>query len=171
MVEEASRIICPCGVTAATRGLNPRSSGSAGSIPVMGTKFKEITMARELLFSVTAADCDWSYTRGTGKGGQKKNKTNSAVHCSHRASGGHGYAEDTREQHKNRSIAFERMCKTKEFKEWHELEIMRRTGQAAAIEDNVNREMNRIKVEIKDQGLWKEVNKNDPLPDLVEDPA
>ena len=29
---------------------------------------------KELLFSVTAADCDWSYTKGTGAGGQKKTK-------------------------------------------------------------------------------------------------
>ena len=48
---------------------------------------------RQLLFSVTANDCDWSYTRGTGNGGQKKNKTNSAVHCKHRASGAHWDAE------------------------------------------------------------------------------
>ena len=74
------------------------------------------TKNRTLLFSVTASDCDWSYTRGTGKGGQKKNKTNSAVHCTHRASGAHGYAEDAREQHHNRRTAFVRMLETKEFK-------------------------------------------------------
>jgi protein subunit release factor B len=122
-------------------------------------------MARELLFSVTAADCDWSYTRGTGNGGQKKNKTNSAVHCTHRASGAHGYAEDSRVQRQNRSTAFERMCNTDKFKVWHKMEIMRRNGTEAVIQDNVARQMRQIKVEVKDDGLWKEVPKDAVLPD------
>jgi len=120
---------------------------------------------RELVFSVTASDCDWSYTRGTGNGGQKKNKTNSAVHCTHRASGAHGYAEDHRSQHQNRSLAFERMAKTKKFEDWRHLEFLKRTGQEAVIQDNVERQMRKIKVEVKDDGLWKEVDKNAILPD------
>ena len=59
------------------------------------------------LFSVTAQDCEWSYTRGTGAGGQKRNKTSSAVHCTHRASGAHGYSESSRSQLDNRRDAFE----------------------------------------------------------------
>lgn len=124
---------------------------------------------RQLLFSVTAADCDWSYTRGTGNGGQKKNKTNSAVHCTHRASGAHGYAEDSRSQHENRRTAFGRMCAAKEFKTWHKLETMRKTGQAAIIDQTVDREMKKIKVEVKQEGLWAEVDKNAILPDNVDD--
>lgn len=123
---------------------------------------------RELVFSVTAADCNWSYTRGTGNGGQKKNKTNSAVHCTHRASGAAGYAEDHRSQHQNRSLAFERMCKTKKFEAWRHLEFMKRTGQEAVIQDNVERQLKQIRVEIKDEGLWKEIDKNAILPDIEE---
>lgn len=124
------------------------------------------TKTRELVFSVTAKDCEWAYTRGTGNGGQKKNKTNSAVHCSHRPSGAHGYAEDTRVQAKNRSIAFERMAKTEKFSTWQRLEFMRRTGAQAVIEEQVAREMKKIRVDIKnEEGLWAEVDKNDPLPD------
>lgn len=124
-------------------------------------------MPRKLLFSVTASDCTWSYTRGTGKGGQKKNKTNSAVHCSHEPSGAHGYAEDTREQHKNRQIAFERMVKSPKFEKWRQMEAMRRSGQEAVIEEKVERDMRKVRVEIKEDGLWKEVPKDDPLPDLT----
>jgi protein subunit release factor B len=123
-------------------------------------------MGRELLFSVTAKDCDWSYTRGTGNGGQAKNKTSSAVHCTHRASGAHGYAEDTRVQAKNRSLAFERMCNTKEFKTWHKMMVMRKTGMEAAIEEKVDREMKKIRIDVKDEnGLWKAVDPNINLPD------
>lgn len=124
---------------------------------------------RELVFSVTAADCEWSYTRGTGNGGQKKNKTNSAVHCTHRASGGHGYAEDHRSQHQNRSLAFERMAKSKKFEDWRRMEFMKRTGQEAVIQDNVERQMRNIRVEIKEEGLWQPVDKNAILPDIEEE--
>lgn len=124
-------------------------------------------MTKQLMFSVTANDCEWAYTRGSGNGGQKRNKTNSAVHCMHRPSGAHGYAEDTRDQRKNRELAFKRMAETEVFRDWLHAEFMRRTGQQAVIEDNVNREMRKIRVETKnEEGRWSEVDKNDPLPDL-----
>ena len=114
-------------------------------------------MSKEILFSVTAADCDWSYTRGTGKGGQKKNKTSSAVHCMHRPSGAHGYSEETRSQLHNRRTAFRKMCESQKFKDWHRLECMRRTGMMAEIDANTEREMRRIKIERKnDDGRWVE---------------
>lgn len=119
---------------------------------------------KQLLFSVTAADCEWSYTRGTGKGGQARNKTSSAVHCIHRPSGAHGYAEEAREQRKNRETAFKRMCETKEFKIWREAEFRRRTGIQAEIDYQVERGMRQIRVDVKDEeGLWKPAHKDDPL--------
>lgn len=124
---------------------------------------------RKLLFSVTRNDCEWSYTRGTGNGGQKKNKTNSAVHCTHKASGAHGYAEDHRSQLQNRQLAFERMANTNVFKDWNRAEARRMMGLEAAITSKVEAEMRRIRVEIRnEQGLWQEVDKNDPLLDTVE---
>lgn len=111
---------------------------------------------RELLFSVTANDCDWSYTKGSGKGGQKRNKTSSAVHCKHRDSGATGYAEDTRSQHKNKALAFERMAKSEKFKKWHKLEVARKTG----VLDNINREVKKelntnVRVEgVDEDGKW-----------------
>ena len=56
-------------------------------------------MTKKLLFSVTAADCRFDYYRGSGKGGQKRNKTSSAVRCTHIASGAVGASDDTRSQH------------------------------------------------------------------------
>lgn len=111
-------------------------------------------MAKEILFSVTANDCEWSYTRGTGKGGQKKNKTNSAVHCMHRPSGAHGYSEASRSQSDNRRDAFVKMTETKEFKAWHKLETMRRSGEMSVIESNVEKEMRKVKVEMRQDNNW-----------------
>lgn len=121
---------------------------------------------RKLLFSVTAKDCEWIYTRGTGNGGQKKNKTNSAVHCKHLASGAHGYAEDQRSQLQNRQLAFERMAKSKEFQAWNKAEARRMMGIEADIISKVEANMRRIRIEIRnDKGLWEEVPKDAALPD------
>ena len=123
-------------------------------------------MSKELLFSVTANDCEWSYTRGTGKGGQKKNKTSSAVHCMHRPSGAHGYSEASRSQRENKEDAFRKMAETKEFQNWMRLETARRSGKLIEIEENVKREMKRITVEVKDEeGRWTKVDRDDPLND------
>lgn len=121
---------------------------------------------RELLFSVTKDDCDWSYTRGTGNGGQKKQKTSSAVHCKHRASGAKGYSESSRSQHENKRDAFVKMCETKEFKEWHRLETLRRTGMLDQIDRKVAEELTKIKIEIRVDGKWTEVQESQ----LVDDP-
>lgn len=116
---------------------------------------------RELLFSVTAKDCEWSYTRGTGNGGQKKNKTSSAVHCMHRPSGAHGYSEASRSQLDNRRDAFVKMAESKEFKTWNRMEAMRRMGVLDDIERNVAREMAlNTKIEVRVDGIWKEVKEH-----------
>ena len=105
---------------------------------------------RVLLFSITRKDCDWQYLRGRGPGGQKKNKTNSAVRCTHRASGAMGYAEDTRSQAANRGLAFTRMASAEKFRAWHRLEVCRRSGVERAIIERVDMMMQEIKVEYYD---------------------
>jgi hypothetical protein len=61
------------------------------------------------------------------------------------------------------------MASSAEFKKWHHMETMRRTGQAQIIEEEVKREMRKIKVEVKnEEGRWTEVDKDAPLPDTKE---
>ena len=112
-------------------------------------------MEQEILFTVTSADCRWDYYRGSGKGGQHRNKTDSAVRCTHIASGAVGQAEDDRSQHKNKRIAFVRMAATKKFKAWHQMEVARRTGELQQIEERIDFDMkHRIKVEVQEGGRW-----------------
>jgi len=121
-------------------------------------------MSKKLLFSVTAKDCRWDYFRGSGSGGQKKNKTDNCARCTHTASGAVGKSEEGRSKDQNRKKAFERMAGTKEFKAWHRAEVARRTGQAAAIEDKVKDAMkeSNIKTEVKSEdGKWISMNKRD----------
>jgi protein subunit release factor B len=117
-------------------------------------------MAKELLFRVTASDCDWQRVRGTGAGGQKRNKTSSRVRCIHRASGAVGVDDSTRSQHQNQKRAFLKMAETKEFKSWHKAECARRMGETAALEERVEDAMRpcNIRTEIKVDGKWTETD-------------
>ncbi len=113
-------------------------------------------MTRELLFSVSSRDCKWDYFRGTGKGGQKRNKTSSAVRCTHEASGSVGRSDDTRSQHKNKVIAFKRMAETENFKKWHRIQVARRMGMIQQAEEAVERSLQarNLLVEGKIKGKW-----------------
>lgn len=73
---------------------------------------------RQKLFSVTKDDFDWNFFRGSGAGGQKKNKTSSACRCTHRASGAVGKSTEERSQSHNKRTAFNRCVATPEFKNW-----------------------------------------------------
>lgn len=84
---------------------------------------------RTLLFSVTADDCEWQFFKGSGNGGQKRQKTSSGARCTHASSGAMGQATDTRSQLQNKKLAFKRMVETPEFKTWLDLEIDCKTGK------------------------------------------
>ena len=112
------------------------------------------------LLSITKDDCEWIYQRGRGNGGQKKNKTNSAVICSHKPSKAQGYAEDMREQSLNRQLAFRRMVETKEFQTWLKTESLKKLGVLEEIESKVEKALkdSNIRTEIKKEGLWVEAS-------------
>lgn len=113
---------------------------------------------REKLFSLTKKDFRWDYFRGSGKGGQKRNKTESGVRCTHEESGAVGQSDDTRQQGKNKVIAFKRMTQTKEFKSWLKVESARATGMLKDVDDYVEREMkNNIQVECREDGKWVKI--------------
>ena len=119
------------------------------------TKRGEEMKEREKLVSLTKKDFRWDYFRGSGKGGQKRNKTSSGVRCTHEESGAVGQSDDTRQQGKNKIIAFKRMSQTKEFQSWLKLECARVTGALKEIEEKVEREMKfNTKVEVKENGKW-----------------
>lgn len=55
------------------------------------------------------ADCDVDTYRASGPGGQKRNKTSSAVRLRHRPSGALVIAEESRSQHENKARALRRL--------------------------------------------------------------
>lgn len=78
---------------------------------------------RQKLFSVTAKDCTFQFYRAGGKGGQHRNKTDSAARCIHKPSGAVGTCEEHKEQKQNKRLAFKRMAESPEFQSWLKLKI------------------------------------------------
>lgn len=110
---------------------------------------------KELLFSITSKDLRFDYYRGSGAGGQHRNKTNSACRCTHEASGAVGQAEDTRSQHDNKKLAFTRMAQSPTFQKWARIEACRVTGKLAQIEEWVDHELKvNTRLEKKEKGKW-----------------
>ena len=92
-------------------------------------------MNRELLFSLTAKDFKFQYYRGSGKGGQKRNKTSNCCRCIHIESGATSTSEQGRSQILNKQNAFRKCCETDIFKKWHKLEVAKKTGRLAIIKE------------------------------------
>jgi len=115
------------------------------------------TPNKEILFSLSKKDFDVETFRCPGKGGQNVNKVNSGVRITHRASGVSVRCCDERDQLKNKKLAFKRLTETKAFQAWLKVEAARVTGVLAQIEEKVDREMTRVKVESKNEdGRWVE---------------
>lgn len=112
-------------------------------------------MNKELLFTVTKKDCRFDYYRGSGAGGQKRNKTSNCCRCTHLASGAVGKSEEGRSKHLNIKRAFERMSKTEVFKKWVYVEVARVTGKLAEMEKDVDKSMEKINIEIQKEGKWE----------------
>ena len=96
---------------------------------------------RELLFSVTAKDCEWQFCRGSGKGGQNRNKRDTAVTCIHKSSGAIGKSCDERGQLQNRRLAFQRMAESKKFQLWARVQAYKQITDTRAIEQKIDKEL------------------------------
>ena len=75
------------------------------------------------LFTVTLADLREEHYRGSGAGGQKRNKTSSGVRFTHVQSGAVGESESERFQHQNRKEALRRLSKNPKFIRWVQAEV------------------------------------------------
>jgi protein subunit release factor B len=112
---------------------------------------------RELLFSVTLADCDVDTFRCGGNGGQNVNKRDTGVRVTHRASGAVGRATDERTQLQNKKLAFRRMAESQLFRAWvarqsHEYKQVE--ARAAAWAQRQVEDPAALKVEVFDRGKW-----------------
>lgn len=112
-------------------------------------------MTKELLFSVTLADCDVQTFRSGGKGGQNVNKVETGVRIIHRDSGAIGKSTDERSQLQNKKTAFRRMVDHPKFRFWV-AEKRREMDTGKTAEERVAEQMapENIKVEYRVNGTW-----------------
>lgn len=112
------------------------------------------------MFSLTRKDFRIDYYKGSGKGGQKRNKTENCCRITHPESGAVGKSEEGRSKLHNQQRAFERMVTTPEFQKWHRIETARYLGVLADIDKEVERSLRpqNLRVEGKDErGRWSEL--------------
>lgn len=114
----------------------------------------------ELLFSLSKAKGDFIVQpfKGSGKGGQKRNKTMSCCRIIHPASGAVAECQEERSFYQNRKKAFKKLVDSDTFLCWHKLKCAQAMGQIANIEEEINREMRNIKVESLIDGKWVETD-------------
>lgn len=110
---------------------------------------------KQLLFSVTAKDCEWQYYKGSGAGGQKRNKTSSGVRCVHPPSGASGESSETRSQLLNKQTAFKRMANSIPFKRWV-YERINEIDRGKTLEKYVDEQLvpENLQIEIRKDGKW-----------------
>lgn len=114
----------------------------------------------ERIITIQKSDFRFDFMRGTGKGGQKRNKTSSACRCTHLATGLVGYSEDSRQQHLNRKNAWLKIVKTDKFKKWLRAKAYQKLGYLAEIEKKVDDDLSdrsKIKIEIHKNGRWEDI--------------
>lgn len=115
---------------------------------------------KQLLFSLSKANGDFIVQpfKGSGNGGQKRNKTMSACRIIHPASGTVSECQEERSFFQNRKKAFERLLQKDSFKSWYKIETMKRTGEYALIQEKVDVAMqddNLLIEEQADDGTWE----------------
>lgn len=108
---------------------------------------------RRLVLSVTAKDCREDRFRGSGAGGQHRNKTETGIRWTHEPSGAIGQSCDERSQHQNRRTAWRRMTETKEFQLW----LKKTLGQDdAASAESERRVRNQVERDLSETNLrWE----------------
>ena len=115
---------------------------------------------RELLFRVTKADFEETHIRGSGPGGQHRNKTSTGVRLRHKASGAVGEATDSKSQDQNRRAAFNRLRETPEWRRWFN-EMVTVTFGRKSVGQRVDEAMavEYIQTQVKDErGRWVDVD-------------
>jgi hypothetical protein len=114
---------------------------------------------RQLLFSLTKKDFEVEPFRGSGNGGQNRNKVSSCCRIYHRASGAVAEGKEQRDFPQNKKAAFQRLIEKPEFKKWYKVRCAKALGTYIDIEQLVNEQMNikNLKFEIQVDGKWVKV--------------
>ncbi len=124
--------------------------------------------ARKPLVRVSGRDpkqCRWEAYRGSGPGGQHRNKSSTAVRVTHLASGVTAQASEHKSRERNKREAWKRLGADPKFRRWLRTESARASGALARAEREVAAAMrpHNLTVERRDDGgRWTEWSRSDP---------
>lgn len=104
---------------------------------------------KKKVLSLTTKDFKWEYFKASGKGGQNKNKRDTAVRVTHPPSGAVGYSCDERSQRKNKEKAFKRMAESEKFQRWVKIETIKKSMDLEEIEKEVDKMMKEENLKIE----------------------
>ncbi len=113
-------------------------------------------MPKQHVFSITEKDFEVQHFRGSGPGGQHRNKTSTAVRIVHRESGAAGSSQEFKSQKQNRTMAFRRLTESRTFRAW-----LRRTIAEAMAGESIEQQVDRlmqpenIRVEVRGENGWE----------------
>lgn len=116
-------------------------------------------MAREKILTVTIHDCEVQAFRAGGPGGQKQNKTSSAVRVKHAPSGAVAECRSHRSQYQNKREAFIKMVNTPQFRYWVDVQTKRIETEEAYLKRMMRPE--NIKLEVRKDGKWTVVEESE----------
>lgn len=118
-------------------------------------------LKKELLFSLSKEKGDFILQpfKGSGNGGQKRNKTMSACRIIHPASNTVSECQEERSYEQNKKKAFQRLIKKPEFKAWYKIEVAKQLGQFKDIDKEVDDAMasKNLKIETFKDNKWIEI--------------
>jgi protein subunit release factor B len=119
---------------------------------------------RDLILSLRKGDFVVTPFRGSGPGGQHRNKTATAIRIVHPASGARAESQEHKSQDQNKKAAWKRLRETDVFQLWlrkaiaeASLTAEQRDRMQQAINDAVERQMtpDKIKIEtLAENGTW-----------------
>lgn len=111
---------------------------------------------RKPLFSQTKKDFVVTPCRGSGPGGQHRNKSYTGCQIKHPASGAYAEATDNRSFDINKRNAFNKLVNSIKFKIWWNAKVLE-IEHGEEIEREVARQMEQVRVDYKVDGKWIEV--------------
>lgn len=118
---------------------------------------------KQLLFSITKKDFEVTPFRGSGNGGQNRNKVMSCCRIKHLASGAVAEGKEQRDFPQNRKAAFKRLIEKPEFQKWYKIKCAKALGLMVDADSWVEEQMKikNLRFEMKVDGKWQEVQVSD----------
>lgn len=114
---------------------------------------------KPIKYTVPRKDLRVDVFRGSGAGGQNRNKRDTGVRITHTPSGAVGECEEERSQLQNRNTALRRMTETKKFMTFIKMQLAAMEQGYRSIDAKVDKMMNldNLKIEAFDESIkeWK----------------